>query len=62
MYGWLWRKLPGPTFVKGIESLVLVALVVVLLFLVVFPWVTTRLPFDRVTVNSQSLTSTKAVR
>lgn len=38
MYGWIWRHLPGPTWLKVIEALVLAAAVVLLLFEVVFPW------------------------
>ncbi|VEG28736.1 hypothetical protein [Actinomyces howellii] len=38
MYGWIWRHLPGPTWLRLIESLVLVALVVLGLFEFVFPW------------------------
>lgn len=38
MYGWIWRHLPGPTWLKAIEALVLTAAVVLLLFQVVFPW------------------------
>lgn len=39
MYGALWRALPGPTWVKVLECLALAAVVVVLLFGWVFPWV-----------------------
>lgn len=38
MYGWIWRHLPGPTWLKVIEALALTAAVVLLLFEVVFPW------------------------
>ena len=54
MYGWLWRKLPGPWPVKLLESLVLLTGVLAVLFLVVFPWVEPRLPFTDVTVDSPS--------
>jgi hypothetical protein len=50
MYGWIWRKLPGGTGLKLVESVVLALVVVALLFLVVFPWLTANLPIDRVTV------------
>ncbi|WP_312349765.1 hypothetical protein [Actinomyces sp.] len=43
MYGWIFRHLPGPTWFKVAESLVLVAAVVYLLFTRVFPWVQTTL-------------------
>ncbi len=51
MYAWLWRTLPGPTPVKVLEALALVAATVALLFTVVFPWVEPRLPFNDVTVD-----------
>ncbi|QPL05447.1 MULTISPECIES: hypothetical protein [Actinomyces] len=38
MYGWIWRHLPGPTWLKVIEVLLLAAGAVLLLFEVVFPW------------------------
>lgn len=39
MYGALWRALPGHTWAKALQCLALAALVVVLLFGWVFPWV-----------------------
>ena len=51
MYAWIWRKLPGPWPVKLLESIVLGVAVVALLFLVVFPWLDPRLPFNDVTVG-----------
>lgn len=51
MYGLIWRKLPGGTAGKLAGTIVLCGAVVALLFLVVFPWVSTRLPFDRVTLD-----------
>ncbi len=50
MYGWIWRKLPGRSALKTIEAVILAFAVVVLLFLVVFPWVAAHLPIDQVTV------------
>lgn len=49
MYGWIWRHLPGPVPVRVLASVVLVAAVVLLLFLWVFPWVESQIEFD----NSQ---------
>ncbi|WP_446221257.1 hypothetical protein ACTWPB_14825 [Nocardia sp. IBHARD005] len=37
MYGWIWRHLPGPTPVRVLEAVLLVAWVVAVLMLVVFP-------------------------
>lgn len=53
MYGTLWRRLPGPWPLKLIESAALIAGVVALLFIVVFPWAEPRLPFTDVTVDDQ---------
>ncbi|HSZ30154.1 MAG TPA: hypothetical protein VK784_10420 [Pseudonocardiaceae bacterium] len=51
MYSWIWRHLPGPRAVKLVQALVLVAAVLALLMLVVFPWVEPRLPFNAVTTG-----------
>ncbi|GAA1411102.1 hypothetical protein ACFP63_18915 [Oerskovia jenensis] len=39
MYGWIFRHLPGNRFWQVLQSLVLVAAVVAVLFTWVFPWV-----------------------
>ena len=51
MYGWLWRRFPGPRPAKALLALLLIAGVVVLLFMVVFPWLEPHLPFADVTVG-----------
>ena len=51
MYSWIWRHLPGSYAIKLLEALLLVAAVIALLFLVVFPWAEPRLPFNEVTTN-----------
>ncbi len=51
MYAWLWRHLPGRWPVKALIALAMFAVVVVVLFAWVFPWVETRLPFTDVTVE-----------
>lgn len=51
MYGWIWRRLPGPVALRVVEALVLVAAVVALLMFVVFPWVEPMLPFNDVSVR-----------
>jgi hypothetical protein len=51
MYAALWRVLPGGRLAKVLEALALAALVVALLFLVVFPAVVPHLPFEDVTVE-----------
>ena len=52
MYAWIWRKLPGGLPGKLLCSLVLIAAVVAVLFLYVFPWIEPRLPVSDVTVDS----------
>ncbi|WP_436493024.1 hypothetical protein [Actinokineospora sp. HUAS TT18] len=51
MYGWIWRHLPGPTAVRAITALLLVAGVVALLMFIVFPWLEPKLPFNQVTTE-----------
>ena len=51
MYGWIWRHLPGPTAVRVLTAVLLVAGVVALLMFVVFPWVEPKLPFNQVTTE-----------
>ena len=46
MYGWLWRRLPGPWPVRALEALGLAFAVCALLIVVVFPWVEPKLPFS----------------
>ncbi|MBB3115839.1 hypothetical protein [Corynebacterium bovis] len=50
MYAWIWRHLPGPTPVRVIEALVLLGAVILLLMEVVFPWVSTMMPYTQVSV------------
>ncbi len=52
MYVWLWRRLPGGTPGKLLGCTVLMALAVLVLFFVVFPWAEPRLPYSDVTVTS----------
>jgi hypothetical protein len=52
MYTWIWRKLPGGIPGKLAGVIVLIAAVVVVLFLVVFPWASPKLPFNHVTVDT----------
>ena len=57
MYGWLWHKLPGPLAVRLVQALVLVAAACFALFLWVFPWVESQLPYSDVTVPGPEKTS-----
>ncbi|MBB6333694.1 MAG: hypothetical protein SOX57_00650 [Schaalia hyovaginalis] len=38
MYAWIFRHLPGPTWLKAIESLILIGAVVYALFTWGYPW------------------------
>jgi hypothetical protein len=51
MYVWIWRRLPGGLPGRLLCSLLLFVAVVVLLYLVVFPWLGPKLPFNHVTVG-----------
>ncbi len=60
MYVWIWRHLPGNVAAKLAGAFVLLLGVLALLFLVVFPWVEPRLPFNQVTVPHESTSGTPA--
>ncbi|MCD4524386.1 hypothetical protein [Nocardioides sp. cx-173] len=51
MYVALWHLLPGPTWLKSLQALALLGLVVWALLGWVFPAVEPHLPFDRITVG-----------
>ena len=51
MYAFLWRHLPGPVFLKVLIAAAMFALLVVLLFGWVFPWVEPLMPFSGNTVS-----------
>jgi hypothetical protein len=52
IYSALWRALPGPTVLKAVQVLVLVALAVAVLFLWVFPRIAPSMPFNENTVGT----------
>lgn len=52
IYSALWRALPGPTVLKAVQALVLVALAVAVLFLWVFPRIAPSMPFNENTVGT----------
>ena len=60
MYAWMWRTLPGPLAVRTMQALVMLAAVVAALFLWVFPWVESQLPYNDVTVPGPQTTSAPA--
>jgi len=57
MYVWIWRHIPGGTPGKLIGSLVLFLGAVALLLFIVFPWVSPKLPFNDVTIDRTSHSS-----
>lgn len=62
MYGWLWRRLPGGWLVKLVEMLVLLLAALAVLFLLVFPRVGPSLPFNHVTVDGPTPSSSPSGR
>ncbi|MCT1515155.1 hypothetical protein [Dietzia cercidiphylli] len=51
MYAWLYRRLPGPTAVRIVLVVVLIAAVFLLLMEVVFPAVEALMPYSHVAVD-----------
>ena len=54
MYVWIWRHLPGGLAGKLAGCVVLLTAALAFLFMVVFPWVEPRLPFNEVTVEGRA--------
>ncbi|WP_285727951.1 hypothetical protein [Psychromicrobium xiongbiense] len=52
MYGWLFRHLPGPLWLRIIETVILVLVVLALLVTWVFPWLSQYNPFSDSTIGS----------
>lgn len=48
---WVWSRLPGPAWIKVVALLVALLALVLLLFEVVFPWISPLLPFQEQTVE-----------
>lgn len=53
MYGWIFRHLPGPTWLKVIWALLLIAGVVYVLFEWVYPWFNSEF-FDTTVIDPDS--------
>jgi len=51
MYSWLWRRAPGPWWVKSLMTLALICAVVLLCFRAFFPWISPKLPFNQDTLE-----------
>jgi hypothetical protein len=52
MYAWLFRHLPGPLWIRIIQTLLLVAFVVLALMNFVFPWANQYSPWNDSTVEA----------
>jgi hypothetical protein len=52
MYGWIFRALPGPLWMRIILSVVLVLAAVMVLMVFVFPWVSQFNPLTDSTIGS----------
>lgn len=50
MYGWYWRMLPGPFIVKLVITLAILVGIFFLLMEVVFPYISTLMPYQEVAV------------
>lgn len=50
MYAALWRKLPGPPWAKWLLTLIILVAVFFLLMEVIFPWVSSLMPYNDVAV------------
>lgn len=51
MYGWVWRVLPGPGWVRAVTVLLLVLAIVSICFNWLFPAVAPLMPFNDNTVE-----------
>ncbi|MFC0675686.1 hypothetical protein [Brachybacterium hainanense] len=51
MYAWMFRRLPGPLWLRIVLTLLVLAVVVVALFLWVFPAIAPYMPFNAGTVD-----------
>ncbi|MDR2255747.1 MAG: hypothetical protein LBE25_07105 [Arthrobacter sp.] len=54
MYAWLFRHLPGPLWIRIIQTLLLLALVVLVLMNYVFPWASQYSPWTDSTVGASA--------
>lgn len=51
MYGWLWRRLPGPRWARVVMLVLAAAIVVLCLLEWVFPWLSQVLELQEQTVG-----------
>jgi uncharacterized protein YhdP len=54
MYGWIFRQLPGPLWLRIVTSLVLIAAALVLMVQFLFPWVSEYTQLTDSTIGSAS--------
>lgn len=52
MYGYLWRALPGPAWLKTLIMIAIAVAVFFLLMEVVFPWVSSIMPYNDVSITT----------
>ncbi len=52
MYGWIFRNLPGPVWLRVIICALLVAVALVLMVQFLFPWMSTLTQFTDSTIGS----------
>lgn len=55
MYGWIFRSLPGPLWLRIIFSLILVVAFLAVLVTWVFPWLSQFNPFTASTIGQASM-------
>lgn len=55
MYGWIFRHLPGPLWVRILSSVVIVAAVIAALFQVGFPWLSDVMEINDPTIGALDL-------
>ena len=60
MYAALWRSLPGPSWVKALQCVVLLLVVVVVCFVWLFPAVAPYVPFNDNSVETGTQTTGQA--
>lgn len=51
MYGWIWRRLPGPVLVRALLAVLMVLVVLAICFEWVFPAAAPLVPFNDNTVG-----------
>jgi hypothetical protein len=56
MYSWLFRRLPGPLWVRIALSVIILSMVLILLITFVFPWASDLTKFTESTVGLSTLT------